>query len=291
VQSSYSPALGPFDYVLFVHGYNNSHEEARVGYARFRWWLEQHGANPRVLEFHWPGDSVPLLGWASYWRQVRGAKKCGALLARWIERDTPRFSRFILVGHSMGCRLILEMLETLDPKVRRERIEGICLMAAAVPVNAIENRELGPRTDDNARWRILYSGGDYVLMLAFRAGQPAAGDSIVSKAVGFCGEPKYRWRLQDDCEELCEHWNNKAHRYGHSWYWRSGSKAGEVASVPGPDALPPAESPVRSQGRSAKIVAELLGTIVERRLRSRPSAFDRSISDNRTIRDRSVGDQ
>lgn len=286
--------LGPFSYVLFVHGYNNSHEEARTSYARFRWWLEKLNARPRVLELHWPGDSpITGLGFASYWRQTRMAVKCGQLLADFLEKP-PQKAKFVLVGHSMGCRLILEALKTMKPRHRRRKIAGVCLMAAAVPIRMVENEELGPVTRDQAKWRILYSRGDGVLKGTFHIGQAAAFDSIFTRAVGYTGEPQIRWGAVGKCEEMHEFWNYRENYYEHGWYWPGGQKEGELrkdelTGVGKSEPLPPITAPRQNDGGSAKALAELLGVPVERTFEGRPVPSERSVTLDRELWSRPIG--
>ena len=286
--------LGPLGYVIFVHGYNNSHEEARTSYARFRWWLEKLNARPRVLELHWPGDSpIVGLGWASYWRQTKVAAKCGRLLADWLEK-APEDTQFVLVGHSMGCRLILEALESLKVETRRRKIAGVCLMAAAVPIRMIEYYDLGPMIRDRAQWRILYSKGDLVLKGTFHVGQAGAFDSIFTRAVGFTGEPQSRWRAVGKCEEMHEYWNYRENYYGHGWYWPGGQKPGELSKdeltgVGKSEPLPPIKAPRQNDGGSAKALAELLGVPVERTFEERPVPMERSVTLDRELWSRPIG--
>ena len=273
-------------YVLFVHGYNNSHEEARRSYAEFRWWLKEYRANARVLELHWPGDSVYGVGWASYWRHVRTAQECGKKLAKWITQAAG--ARFLLIGHSMGCRLILETLENLAPIIRRHRISGVCLMAAAVPVNDVKSGSLGPRKTDPASWRVLYSKGDLVLKVAFRAGQPLALDSLVSRAVGLDGEPESLWnvaptraRIQmTECDSGKPKWRDL---YGHGWYWRGGRRKSGFRAKPDIESLSAIEAAKGNRGKSAKAVAELLGAVISRELPSRLLPFGRPLTPPRTF--------
>ena len=290
--------LSPLGYVLLVHGYNNSHKQARASYARFRWWLGRAAANPRVLELHWPGNSVNwkylprlsmALGAASYWRQPDMAVKCGRTLASWLER-APNGARFVLVGHSMGCRLILEALRNLQTGERRRRIAGVCLMAAAVPIRMVERHDLGPVPRDRARWRVLFSRGDNVLKGAFPIGQAAAFDSFFSRAVGYTGEPKVRWSAVGKCEEMHEPWNYRENYYNHGWYWPGGQGEGQTVVQGGAEPLLPIKAPSTNSGGSATAVAELLGGVIERNFQKRAVPLGRAVTHDREFWARSIGE-
>jgi hypothetical protein len=98
---------GPGDFVVLVHGYNVTQENARESYARFRWWLERFQTNTHVLELHWPGDRKGgNLSGACYPWKIATARQSGVLLAEWLCKQHVG-ARFTLVGHSLGCRLVL----------------------------------------------------------------------------------------------------------------------------------------------------------------------------------------
>lgn len=280
--------LGPWGHVMFVHGYNNTHEQARLSYARFRGWLGKFKANARVLELHWPGDGIyTALGAPLYPLQINRAVKCGELLARWIEAQTIG-AHFVLVGHSLGCRLVLEALKALRED-DRHRIHGVCLMAAAVPVRMIEKNALGPEHAPDANWRILHSRGDNVLGAVFHAGQ--VFDSRFTRAVGYLGGPRKRWDEVGMVEEMYDSCNDRDLYYGHGWYWPGGRiEAPAPARTPGASPLPSLRTPRANDGRSGMAVAEMLGAVMERQLPRREQPLGRVVAPSRIFWSRAVGE-
>lgn len=281
--------LEPRDYVLFVHGFRNSHKEARTSYACFRGLFADLNVNAQFVELHWPGDSVNGLAWASYWRHPDTAAKCGALLAEWIKK-APNGARFILVGHSLGCRLILEAFRNMKVSERRRLISGVCLMAAAVPVNMVKNEDLGPLKRDHTEWTILYSGQDITLRLAFYLGQVAAIDSLYSPSVGSTGEPKSLWTRVGSCEEMFQEPEYGGRFYDHGWYWPGGSTIIKPEGADSTEPLPPIQRPRWNGGESAKALARLMGVVIPRKIRSKPQPQGRVVAQSRKFRSRVSGE-
>ena len=98
-----------------------------------------------------------------------------------------------IVGHSLGCRLVLEMLGRLAPV--NLQLDVIALMAAAVPTERVEAG--GPLAGTAARpviMRKFFSEQDAVLQLGFPPGQQSAfmqgiDPSPGLEAVGRHGNP------------------------------------------------------------------------------------------------------
>jgi pimeloyl-ACP methyl ester carboxylesterase len=240
------------------------------------------------LELHWPGNGrYTLTGALLYPWQIKRSVECGQRLADWIKAKTSGAS-FMLVGHSLGCRLILEALKVLDPAHRR-RITGVCLMAAAVPVRMIENDELGPAHTPNAIWRILHSRGDNVLGAIFHFGQ--LFDSQFTRAVGYLGGPSERWIKVGSVEEMYDTWNSDDRYYKHGWYWPGGRREGACEErLDGDEPLPPVGPPRSNDGRSAMSVAEMLGVTMERELPRREQPFGRSVAPEWSFWCRKIGE-
>ncbi|MBI4840263.1 MAG: alpha/beta hydrolase [candidate division NC10 bacterium] len=239
--------LGRRRILVLVHGYNNTEDDARQSYRVYAENLEAGPACDRLPDlgrFLWPGDSAwGFLSALSYPWEIGDARQSASRLARFFAgvfgpEGGPTELNF--VGHSLGCRLLLETLALVAsgavggwPEVRR-----LCLMAAAVPVELVEATG---RLEAAARWPrsllLLFSPDDAVLHFAFPIGQAAAfalgeEDGLYLTAVGRHGQPSgltpYRVELSGD---------------GHSDYW--------------PDA------------RAARLMSAFLGEAVPRELASR----------------------
>lgn len=260
--------LGSGDFVIFIHGFNVSQAQAREAYARFRWWLDQFQARAHVLELHWPGDRKwGLLSALCYPGKIDIAQQCGELLAKWIA-SKPQ-ARFMIVAHSLGCRVAVEAVRELRATGHLARVLSLCLMAAAVPVRHVADRVLGPLLGESApRWRILYSRGDQVLRWTFLPGQTLGGDALFGLPVGLHGEPVQHWTAAGDTWELHQESGDYVAFYDHGYYWQGGPWALKAESRPFWERwLNPIEAPrSKSFGASAELFAGSLNAPLARRM-------------------------
>ncbi len=192
---------GAFHVTLLVHGFNNDQGQACEGFGKFLDMLPR--VSGRVGRFFWPGDAdfgfFQWLDFLSYPTEIPDARDSAERLATYLVSATERTPDivFTLVGHSLGCRLILEMLENLGarPETERPTIRLIMLMAAAVPVELAEDGERLRRAGERAGDRlVLFSPDDLVLHFAFPAGQTLAfamehEDAVYLEAIGRFGNP------------------------------------------------------------------------------------------------------
>ena len=171
--------------VLFVHGYNNAHAEARYKYAIFRDLIHGLGVTTPVIEIHWPGNKAwGFLSFACYPLEIKAAIESGQRLAAWIETLSAT-ARLVVVTHSMGGKVVLEALNSLPNTGGASRIIGVCMMAAAVRVAKIADGTLGPQVNERLNWRVLFSESDKVLHLRSQSGRPPAWtDSFRLLSVG-----------------------------------------------------------------------------------------------------------
>lgn len=136
--------------LILVHGFNNAERVAEQSFGLFYSRLEEHfslsnSAPDAVAYFHWPGNyyrGSARLAFAWYHIDVLRAREAAAQLAQYlteISNSMPR--RVTLVGHSLGCRLILETLTMLASPNPNLKIDLISLMAPAVPVALVERAD------------------------------------------------------------------------------------------------------------------------------------------------------
>jgi pimeloyl-ACP methyl ester carboxylesterase len=222
--------------VLFVHGFNNAEEAARTSYG---------GVFTTVLAdvgyFYWPGDTRAgfILSAPTYPLQITSALDSARRLADYLKGvvgpgGSPSAVSF--VGHSLGCRLILEAMRlALNDGLSWPEVRVTALMAAAVPVDLVEEGQPLDAAARSARTLALfYSRADQVLNLSFPPGQAAAFAFGIEKAaygvaVGRFGQPVGLPAERVDTG------------LGHSEYWPSEDTADRVARMLGaatPRSLP-----------------------------------------------------
>lgn len=207
--------------VLLVHGFNNNYKEAGASFNAF---LGNLPPVPWDLgRCYWPGDAdfgpVQWLDFLSYPSEIPDARLSAKRLAGFLSAAATRNPtlEIILVGHSLGCRLILELLDRYakGKNAPAPAVRFVLLMAAAVPVKLSTAGERLWRASRLANdTYVLFSPDDVVLRYAFPAGQTLAAvmgmdDGFYLKAVGLNGEP--REFATEDPLQACGQ--------GHGDYW------------------------------------------------------------------------
>jgi hypothetical protein len=194
--------------LVLVHGFNNPESEAEGKYDRYvdilRPGLEKSRVAPdAIAKFHWPGNAAvgpfPIFDFAGYPIDVERALQSVGPLAVFLTRliaTGPPGRLISFVGHSLGCRLIAEAMCRLGAVGGgRPALAVVSLMAAAVPVALAEAGGL-LNGAPMAATRVLkaHSRNDWVLLLAFPAGQSLAWVAAIERAayveaVGRNGNP------------------------------------------------------------------------------------------------------
>lgn len=189
--------------VVLVHGYNNNDGEAAEAYLGFRdrqYALFSDTLAPalekRLGDVFWPGDAdwpgpVDWLDALVYPFALGRTTDAARVLAEALQR-MPYLDRVDLIGHSLGCRVALETVANLL-EAGRPLIGRVCLMAAAVPCEAVESGgTLYPVLQSleaaGVPIHVLHSKRDTVLRFAFPAGQTAGGEPSL-RALGLLGPP------------------------------------------------------------------------------------------------------
>ena len=227
---------------LLVHGFNNTPEQASENYANLRERLKEFIGTSnleRIWDFYWPGYEErykQIISWRAlteprnsivtayfYYKQVPKAEKAGKLLGSYILQlhNWSRQTEVILIGHSLGCRVILEALQWMQNRTHRGTVPSIVLMAAAVPVSAVEQGgALRKGVEFSPERFVFFSHRDFVLWGCFPAGQRMAKDGgAFPKAVGRRGAP-------DKC------WTGRRRTYlFHSQYWRHECTTDEIVHL------------------------------------------------------------
>jgi hypothetical protein len=152
--------------------------------------------------------------------------EAGVVLGRYLVdvASKQRACKFIIVAHSLGCRLTAAMIREIH-RIDRNLCKRfrIVLMAGAVPCDDVADPSLF-RTSLEAveSTANLYSNNDNILRLLFPLGQ-LGGWRGASEAIGLRGGPKtFAWtKLQN------------MPGFGHSDYWRKPHAAEFVAGLVG----------------------------------------------------------
>jgi Alpha/beta hydrolase family len=223
---------------IFVHGFNNDEKQAQERWektrARVGFLLGASQYLTQVAEYYWPGDrgyGGKFLKSALYAKDVGRARSCGQDLGRFLAQRERRL-RVAFVGHSLGCRLILEALRELRASSSPVICTKALLMAAAVPEGLCDDENRFTRAIGTTlladREEVLYSRNDCVLQTTFLGGQIAAelvGDDYPGpgsrRAVGRGGGPAKRWTAAADTS------------LGHGDYWLRAESLQHVAKVIG----------------------------------------------------------
>jgi len=227
--------------LILVHGFNNTDSEAAAAYFGFRA-AEQEIFQPadgaafdrRFGDAFWPGDAdgwsfLDKVDFLVYPSAVHTAVHAGAELASAVWR-MPNLEQLDFIGHSLGCRVVLETLLALRqravPLVRR-----VVLMAAAVPSEMLEPGGrfydlLTRLASEGTRIDVLHSQQDTVLHYAFPTGQSLAGGGEGSaRALGRYGPsplmPGFRGTMLE----------REISGAAHGDYWGSNSNSASTAAA------------------------------------------------------------
>jgi pimeloyl-ACP methyl ester carboxylesterase len=259
--------------LLLVHGFNDTAEQAAAAYQQMIDLLQpdllQMNEPDAIVCFQWPGDYAmgPLeqADFLGYPEDISRARQAAPVLLTYL-RELCAIKRagfkISIIAHSMGCRLILEMLNGC--RALPLPIAVIALMAAAVPVSLVDNQWTGNGgpylvgTDAMTRAMLKFtSKGDWVLWAAFPAGESLAyamkkEPAEFLEAVGYLGDP---WSFAEQ---------SLARTHGHSEYWSDQDVEKMIVAVLGavvPKAIARATIPTR-----------LLSPAKEIAVRAQPSA-------------------
>jgi len=159
--------------LVLVHGYNNSRSFGRTRLIRFSGMLAAGGSSDVMLSVLWPGD-----GWAkalTYPFEGRDADDSAEALFRWLSANAASDTRVAFVGHSLGCRVVMNTARQLARR-GSAALDRICLMAPAIDNDCLGRlgvtcyKEASLATD---RIAVLASEEDLVLHFAYPLGDLA----------------------------------------------------------------------------------------------------------------------
>ena len=189
--------------LVLVHGFNNTDSEAAESFFGFRTRQKEIFGAPDVAGFdrrfgdtYWPGDAdwwlfLDKFDFLIYPSAVHNAVKAATELVGLLRRMTS-LERVDFIGHSLGCRVVLETLLLLRAQAT-PAIGRVVLMAAAVPSEMLESdgKFFGLLTElaaEGTPIHVLHSKNDWVLHRTFPPGQAfLGGKEASSRALGRFG--------------------------------------------------------------------------------------------------------
>jgi esterase/lipase superfamily enzyme len=191
--------------LLLVHGYNNSRNDADESYQIFidniLPKMQNRNVTPdAIAKFQWPGDESTVFGTTvGYPFDINHALVAATRLATFLKKlpipnQGAASVRVTFVGHSMGCRLILEALGRMTSG-NVPGIEVVGLMAAASPVDFVKRSGRLFATGNPPRQMLKFcSEQDLVLQFGFPLGEWLAyqyqiENNNYSEAIGRYGHP------------------------------------------------------------------------------------------------------
>jgi pimeloyl-ACP methyl ester carboxylesterase len=188
------------DLLVLVHGFNNNRTETGKAYSAFRRRQEASIASDDQVHLEamlgdafWPGDAdwpgpVDRVDFMVYPEAIKKCIQTAAALGDYLLQRTDVRNLFF-VGHSLGCRVILEAIKYMIGKSGEKTVQKVCLMAAAVPTYMVcKGGDLYEALLTQEHVRILYSPDDPVLAVAAPLGETLGGDHVLPSAVGRYGD-------------------------------------------------------------------------------------------------------
>src|ERR1700682_1877735 len=207
--------------LIRVHGYNNTTTQATKSFVKqiglqMRHFNESRYAPDAIAFFHWPGNfGLRGLSLAGYpWdieRAIDSADRLARYLAAIPRPADPGALKISIIGHSLGCRLILEMLKKLPPDMN---VPGVSFMAPAVPVELVDAGRLRTTTAPPRQMLKCHSNLDDALGIGFPLVQRAAHelgieDQFYREAVGLHGHPIAMGKGVRTYHGHSDYWNDK----------------------------------------------------------------------------------
>lgn len=219
--------------VLLVHGYNNNREQACEAYEGFFARQKEIAClgpgrpladNKLFVEVYWAGDAKwGVASFLFYMGAVTNAKDTGVHFARLLRQLAERAEplEVQVIGHSLGCRVIFEVLRHLAG-ASKLRVTHVAFMAGAVPLSLLEDPgdqaclrhafDAAMRNSQGAA-RSLFSPDDVVLTGAFPLGQSLAKgpEGVMPVALG-----RDFWQALVEPQRFTQY---QVHGANHSDYW------------------------------------------------------------------------
>ncbi len=152
--------------MLLVHGFNVNLADGKTGLLTLADMLPSAGTDG-IVAVLWPGDH--WLGPLSYSFEGRDADDTAFELARFLHDTLRPDAEISIVGHSLGCRVIMETIKRLNALGREAN--QVCLMAPAIDDDSLSGPdEYLQETNGVQRVAAMSSRKDRVLKFTYPAG-------------------------------------------------------------------------------------------------------------------------
>jgi hypothetical protein len=173
--------------VFMVHGFNVNRLDGTAELTAFGANLPAIGAGAAVAVL-WPGDST--VGPLCYPFETSKADDSAVELATFIGDNLPQRPTISFIGHSLGCRVVMETVRQLWMK--DIPVAQVCVMAAAVDNDSLGSAvEYFHAAQFAARVGVLHSPADRVLEFAYPLGNLLSAfihwSSTTDAALGYTG--------------------------------------------------------------------------------------------------------
>lgn len=150
------------DVIVYVHGFNNSFADSAFRMAQLAADIELTGP---VISYAWPSRANPF-GYEYDADSAMFARD--GLTELLLQIDTAGADRIVLVGHSMGARVVMEVLRELAltrPGWAADRMAGVLLISPDVNVDVFRSQTANFKTWPQP-FVIFKSRNDYLLDLS-----------------------------------------------------------------------------------------------------------------------------
>ena len=150
--------------LLLVHGYNNEPEDVHNAYAVIEKHVTQfkpnNAAYDHVIGYIWPGGDDRFDYYSAKTRANALARRFGI----WLQEMQVHNVTVDIMGHSMGARVILKGLKTLEEHI----VRNVFTMAAAVDNESIQSGEdFFSSTEQCENIFVFHSKNDSTLKFAY----------------------------------------------------------------------------------------------------------------------------
>jgi hypothetical protein len=172
---------------FLVHGFNVDRADATGELQAFGAKLTALGEGAAVSVL-WPGDSI--VGPLCYPFETNKADDSAVELATFIADNLPQRPVISFVGHSLGCRVVMETVRHLW--IKDIPVAQVCVMAAAVDNDSLAcAAEYFNAAQYASRVAVLFSPSDHVLREAYPLGNLVSAflhwTSTTDAALGYTG--------------------------------------------------------------------------------------------------------